>query len=271
MKKLKKIVAMVMATALCVLLPGINTLTVSAEEPVTYYVKYLVNDNQWRYMEGSTWNDSGFHRELYYMYEAIKDGDSIVIDGSGYNALVEVPVRLKNVTLLHGTTAVVNASSIDECYILRDCVGAINGNVTNAYVYDNGTCTFNNNVGTLTIQNDSFLVNDTLLHATVSVNGTVDHLIGKDNIQLHYEHYNFAAGTLSIVNGDVKTDSANYSNAPSATSSTQTTPSTQGSSSASTDEYDDVPKTGDSNLIFWLLGISAFCFVGRYTLKKTAI
>lgn len=265
MKKLKKIVSMLMAVAICFLLPGVSTLTASAESPVTYYVKYLANDGQWRYMEGSSWSDTGFHRELYYMYEAIKDGDSIVIDGANPGFVLEVPVRLKNVTLLHGAAAVVTATSIDECYILRDSVGAINGNVTNAYVYDNGRCTFNNNVGTLTIQNDSFLVNDTLLHATVSVNGTVNHLIGKDNVQLHYEHYNFAAGKLVITDGDVKTDPADYSNSPSASSS-QTSQST---SSSSSDEYDDVPKTGDSNIVLWLLGISAMCFAGRYALKKT--
>lgn len=263
MKKLKKMVSMLMVAALCALLPGANALTASAEEPVTYYVKYLANDSEWRYQEGSGWDENGFHRELYYMYEAIKDGDSIIIDGSNPGFVLEVSARLKNVTMLHNSAAVVTASSIDECYILRDSVAAINGNVTNAYVYDNGRCTFNNNVGTLTIQNDSFLVNDTLLHATVSVNGTVNHLIGKDNVQLHYEHYNFAAGKLVIVDGDVETDPAYYSNTPSSSNTAQ-------SSSSSSDEYDDVPKTGESNLIFWLLGISALCFVGRYTLKKTA-
>lgn len=268
MKKLKKMLSMLMVAAICVLLPNSNLLTASAAEPVTYCVKYLANDGQWRYMEGSSWTEGGYHRELYYLYEAIKDGDSIVIDGANPGFVLEVPVRLKNVTLLHGAAAVVTASSIDECYILRDSVGAINGNVTTAYVYDNGTCTFNNNVGTLTILNDSFLVNDTLLHGTVTVNGTVDHLIGKDNIQLHYEHYNFAAGKLVITNGDVKTDAAYYSNTPSGTSSTQTT-TTQStpSSTDSGDEYDDVPKTGDSSLIFWLLGISALCFAGSSLLK----
>lgn len=263
MKKLKKMVSLLMVAALCALLPGANALTASASTPVTYYVKYVEHDSQWRFQEGSSWNVNGFHRELYYMYEAIKDGDSIVIDGSNPGFTLEVPVRLKNVTLLHGAAAVVTASSIDECYILRDSVAAINGNVTNAYVYDNGRCTFNNNVGTLTIQNDFFLVNDTLLHANVGVNGTVNHLIGKDNVQVHYEHYNFAAGTLVITDGDVKTDPANYSNTPSSGSNKNT-------SSSSSDEYDDVPKTGDSNLIFWLLGISALCLAGRYTLKKTA-
>ena len=45
MKKLKKLVSTIMVTALCVLLPNINAMTVAAQEPVTYYVKYLESPN----------------------------------------------------------------------------------------------------------------------------------------------------------------------------------------------------------------------------------
>ncbi len=264
MKIFKKLISTLMVAALCILLPDISAMTASAEEPVTYYVKYLASTDQWRYMPGSTWNDTGSHRDLYYMHEALKDGDSIIIDGSKPDFTLKVSVRLKNLTLIHGAQAVVTANGFDECYVLRDSVGAFNGDVTNAYVYDNGRCTFNNNVNTLTVQTASSYTNNTRLHATVTVNGTVGHLIGKDSTQLHYEHYNFAAGKLVITEGNVKTDAADYSNTPSASSRpTQST-------SSSSDEYDDVPKTGESNLILWLFGISAFCFAGRYVLKRTA-
>ena len=267
MKKIKKMVSMLMVAALLILLPGINTMTVSAAEPVTYYVKYLPNDNQWRYMTGSTWNDSGSHRDLYYMHEALKDGDSIIIDGANPGFILKVSVRLKNVTFLHGAQAVVTANGFDECYVLRDAKAAVNGDVVNAYVYDNGCCTFNNNVTNLTVQTAASYANNKLLHANVTANGTVGHLIGKDETQLHYEHYNFAAGKLVITEGDVKTDAAYFSNTPSSSGNTQTT---QNSSSASSDEYDDVPKTGESNSILWLFGILALCITGIYALKKTA-
>lgn len=267
MKKFKKMVSMLMIAALLMLLPGINTMTVSAEEPVTYYVKYLANDNQWRYMIGSTWDDSASHRELYYMHEALKDGDSIIIDGVDSGFILKVSVRLKNVTFLHGAQAVVTANGFDECFILRDTKAAVNGDVTNAYVYDNACCTFNNNVTNLTVQTAASYSNNKLLHANVTVGGTVEHLIGKDETQLHYEHYNFAAGKLVITEGDVKTDAAYFSNTPSSSNSTQTT---QNISSTSSDEYDDVPKTGETNGIIWLYGILALCVTGIFAFKKTA-
>jgi len=272
MKKLKKLVSLVMVIALCVLLPNTNTMTVSAEEPVTYYVKYLANDNQWRYMTGSTWNESGSHRDLYYMHEALKDGDSIIIDGANPGFTLNVSVHLKNLTLIHGSQAVVSAKGYDECYILRDSVGAINGDVTNAYVYDNGRCTFNNNISTLTVETAASYPNNTKLHANISVLGTVAHLIGKDSTKLHYEHYNFAAGKLVITDGDLKTDAAHYSNTASTTNTSQPTQNTSTTSSDeyNSDEYDDVPKTGESNTILWLFGVLALCLTGRYFLKKTA-
>ena len=96
----------------------------------------------------------------------------------------------------------------------------------------------------------------------VTVNGTVGHLIGKDSTQLHYEHYNFAAGKLVVTDGALKTDPAHYSNIPSAVSSTQST--------VPSDEYDDVPKTGENNTILWLFAILGLSLTGRYILKKTA-
>lgn len=272
MKKLKKIVSMLVAVAICVLLPTANTLTVSAEEPVTYYVKYIDNDSEWRFQKTSQWDRQVQHRELYYMYQDIKDGDIIIVDGVDISSPIEVSVRLSNLTFLHGASAIVKAQSIDNCFVLRDTVVSINGDVTNASVYDNARCTFNNNVGTLQILNDA-IVDEALLHGTVSVGGTVNHLIGKDNTQVHYELYNFAAGKLVIESGSLKTDDDFYSSTASATDTTTaeqtTTQTTQTApSDESNDEYDDVPETGDNNLVFWLLGISAICFAGRYALKK---
>ncbi len=265
MKKIKQILTMLVAVVVFVMMSGVSSITASAAEPVTYYIKYLPNDDQWRFQTGSTWSDTVQHRELYYAYQDIKDGDAVIIEGSNPGFVFEVSVRLSNVTFLHGSAAVVSAKSVDECYILRDSVAAINGDISNAYVYDNARCTFNNNIGTLHVLNDPAR-NDTLLRGTVSVGGTVNHLIGKDNIQTHYELYNFAAGTLSIVDGDVKTDASNYSSTASANTNTAR-PSTS-SPASSSDEYDDVPKTGESNTVFYLLAISAICFIGRYLLKK---
>lgn len=255
---------MLLAVAICVLLPNVNALTASAAEPVTYCLKYVAADDDWRWQVGSQWDDKAEDRALYYLEQEIKDGDIVVVADGDSGKPLNLPVKLSNLTILHGATAVVSASSITDCYVFRDTSCAVSGDVTNAYVYENATCTFNNNVGTLQILNT--IQNDQLLHANVTVGGTVNYLIGKDYKQTHYEHYNFAAGTLVIEDGDVETDDDNYSNSGSVPSATPT--ATQAPASSSADEYDDVPKTGESTLVFWLLGISAICFAGRYTLKK---
>lgn len=262
MKKLRKIVAMLAAIALCVLLPGANTLNASAAEPTTYWVKCI--SGEWRFQPG-TWSDTENHRELYYLYESIKDGDIVVVDGSGSTPLqLNVSVRLSNLTFKSATPAVVSAKSIDECVVLQDSVVAVSGNVSTAYVYDNATCTFNNNVGTLNVVgvNTAFIAN-------VTCTGTVDHLVGQADGNTYYEAYNVAAGKLVIQSGSLKTDSTHYSTTPSGTPAVQA-PAAENATqnAASSNEYDDVPKTGESNLIFWLFGIAALCFTGKYMLKQ---
>lgn len=264
MKKLKKITSLLLAVAICALIPNATAMTADAAEPKTYYIKYSASADNWRYQEGS-WQDNTYDYDLVFLHEAIKDGDHIAIEGAGLP--IEFSVNLGSLTLVQGSTAVVSAKSIDTCYVLGGNYSAINGNVTTAYVYDTTTCTFNNNVGTLNVVNGTS--KDGLLHATVSVAGTVDHLIGNDGSKTHYELYNFAANKLVIKEGAVKTDAAYFSTAPSAsTTTTQTTPAQTTTDTSSADEYDDVPKTGESTLLFWLLGISAICFAGSYRLKK---
>ncbi len=264
MKRMKKIAAMLAALAMCVLLPGANTLTASAAAN-TYCVKYVTD--QWRYQEGSTWNDAAGHRELYYLYEGIKDGDTVVIDGAGNTTLnLALSVRLSNLTLNATNNVVVSANGIDNCYILGNTsVTAVTSDITNAYVYDNASVTLNKNVNTLTIQGTSDIV------ANVTCAGTVAHLIGKDNLQTYYDVYNVAEGKLLIENGSIRMEDKYFTRtAPVGTTQTTSTATTttQQTTTASSSEYDDVPKTGESNLIFWLIGIAAACFAGKYMLKK---
>lgn len=274
MKRMKKIVSLLAAAVLC-LMPLANlSLTAHAAEPVTYYLKYLPDDNEWRYQVGSTWNSNGVHRELYYMKLDIRDGDYMVIEGSG-ELILEVNVRLGNLTINHATSSIITANGIDDCYVLPDSWCVINGDVTNAYIYDNGFCNFNNNVTNLEIIGTS---ND--INATVAVGGTVGHVKGSSNQQTYYELYNFEADRLYIQDGSLKTEEKYYSTTPQATaaaapSTTAPAPSapTAGAPAASTNtaassEYDDVPKTGEANTCIWLLGIAAVCLLGRYQLNK---
>lgn len=273
MKKMKRMLSFLAALALCLVPLFGNTMTVRAEgEPVTYYVKYLPDSDEWRYQTG-TWTDGGSHRDLYYMKEAIKDGDLLVIDGSA-DINLTVNARLSNLTIVHGDLAIIHTNGIDNLYAINDSKSAINGNVTNAYVYDTSLCNFNNNVSNLEIINSK----GELLESTVAVAGTVDHVKAYGRSYTHFELYNFAANTFYMASGNLKTDAANFSTTPTATATPAptaapaetTTPSTTTSTnSSSSGEYDDVPKTNDIRFNpLWLVGIAAICFVGSYELKK---
>lgn len=263
MKKMKKLVTM-LVVAICVLLPLADAMPVSAATPYTYYVKYIADKGTWGFQSGSSaWDDSKEYTSIVHLNTYIKDGDIVIVDGNNPNSKIDIGVSLSNLTLYANASAVVSAKSITECYALHDSVCAVNGDVTTAYVFDNATATFNNNVGTLYVQNTNYTPGS-LLYGTVTVGGTVDHLIGKDLTRLHYEHYSFAAGKLSIDKGTVKTNEAFYSKTAPVVQPTPVAPST-----GSADEYDDVPKTGESNAIFWLLGISLVACAGSLALCKT--
>ena len=259
MKRFKQFVSLFAAATLLVLLPATNKLTVSAEEPRTYYLKYVESESQWRYQDGTPWDDTKQHRELYYMQQSIKDGDLLVVEGGGDPLRLEVNVKLSNLTLNKCQNVVVTTKGVDECYVLGDALSAVNGDVKHAYIYANSATTFNNNVDTVDIQDTGSI------RCTLTVGGTVSHLIGKNDSGTVYEGYDFAAGTLNIQSGVLKTDASNYSTTSSATTSSSTNTASQ---SASSDEYDDVPKTGESTTVIWLFAATLLCFGSAYTLKK---
>lgn len=269
MKKLKKFLALTVATALCALLPNVNSLTAFAA-PNTYIIKYIDGESGWHFQPSNTWNDENEHRELYYMQQAIKDGDTVIVkDGAPECLNLTLSVRLGNLSLTNASNAVITAKGYDECHIMQGTVASVNGAVSNAYVYGNGSCTFNSNVNTMHILGDTDIV------ANVSCKGTVDHLIGKDNSNTYYDFYNFAADKLLIENGSVKTEEAYFSktapltaSAPVASATVQTPAAPTQAANTSANDYDDVPKTGESSAIYLLLGISLLCFTGKYALKK---
>lgn len=209
--------AFLMAAAIALtMFSGIGTLRVSAESSTSYFVKYDAEESQWRVQIGS-WNDEDRGKDVYYLNNGdskIKDGDILVVEKNGQEQLppaIEVNAHLSNLTIVRAK-AVVKANGIDDCYVLGDSYAAINGDVTNAYLYDNLNCTFNNNVTNLTITNSD---NSTL--TCVSVAGTVDHLLRQDKDKTLYEYYDFAAGKLTIDDkGLLQTSENYYSKTPSA-------------------------------------------------------
>ena len=254
------------ATALCVLLPGISTTTVHAAEPVTYYVKYVDDSSEWKYQTGG-WSDTEYNNDIYYMLQGIKDGDIVVIDSNGSDNSIELNIskRISNLTVMQNSSAVISASGFDEVYALSGSSSAITGDVSCAHLYDDARVTFYNNVGELELI-------DTRAQATgnVTVAGTTGHALRRtESGYIYYEVYNVAKGKLLIDYGSLETDSAHYSTAPSANQAPPATATTTSAQKpASSGDYDDVPKTGESNLILWLSGIALLCLTGRKALKR---
>ena len=261
MKQIKKLVTLLTALVLCLVPLFGNTLTANAAGN-TYYIKYVEDIAQWRFLP-NPWEEGGYHRELYYMQQDIKDGDIIVIDGNktSHTLILEVNVSLSNLTITQTGLANVTAKSIDQCYIIQGAQGIVNAPVNKAFVYDKSLAQFNSDVNDLEVISSQ----GELLHGTVGTNGTVKHLKAYTSY-VHYEFYDFAKGALSIVDGTLKSTTDTYSKTPSATTPAPVAPSTPAAPSG---EYDDVPKTADVRFNpLWLVVLAGACFAGSYALKK---
>lgn len=277
MKGFKKIASLLMVAALMALLPGANALKASAATPTTYYVKYLADKGDWR-MQVGAWNDESDGRETYYLNngdEAMKDGDILVVldneEHATGNKELKVNAHLSNLTV-NRAHAVIFTGGVDECFVLGESYAAINGDITNGYVYDDAACTFNNNVTNLHLIADKR--NEVRMNVTVG--GTVAYASTANKGGILNEYYNFTAGSFVFDDkSGLKTDSSKYSTTgsapaatPAETAPTQETAQPQNSTPADSGEYDDVPKTGESNLLFMiLLAISATSFAGCMVLN----
>lgn len=297
-KKIKLFVSMLAAAAMLVLLPGGNSLTANAEEANTYSIKYIGGDiNDWRYVAGSTFEDGVYHREIYVLKtELLKDGDQVVIypgdDFPSNKGLDLSGFKLGSLTIYQNTRTVIHVDSIKDCYVLAGASAAINGEVTNAHLYDNTTCTFNSNVL------DMVLHINGEPHSNISCAGTVGMFeILEDNTNnTKGTFYDIPKNTMIYKDGTIQfpnwsyqptetylqakaaADGTTASETPADTSAS-TAPSAGGSASitpaagASADEYDSVPRTGDSSRTGWvigLIGIAAVLFTGSYALYRKA-
>ena len=304
MKRLKPLVSLLAAAAMLLLMPNTDLPQVSAAEPVTYSLKYVEANNEWRYHVGPWDDNNSGHRELYYLKESIKDGDVIVVEGGDQGLTLELPVNLSSITFNHSHLAVITAKSVENVYVLRDSVAAINGDVKNAHVYDNAVVNFNNNVTNL------YITKEICGQQTIAVVGTVDYVKTSDAEKIYNEMYNFQANSFRQEEGILKTDASKYSMVP-----VPTAPVVPGDPAATLPVvpvdptvtlpvvptvpvdptvtvpvvptapvtpvapvvpvtpadslYDDVPKTGEPLALPGLLVMGAgICFGGAYLLKR---
>lgn len=215
-----------------------------------------------------------------------------------------MPVNLSSITFNHSHLAVITAKSVENVYVLRDSVAAINGDVKNAHVYDNAVVNFNNNVTNL------YITKEICGQQTIAVVGTVDYVKTSDAEKIYNEMYNFQANSFRQEEGILKTDASKYSMVP-----VPTAPIVPGDPAATLPVvpvdptvtlpvvptvpvdptvtvpvvptapvtpvapvvpvtpadslYDDVPKTGEPLALPGLLVMGAgICFGGAYLLKR---
>lgn len=214
MKKMKTIISLAVAAAILFAVPGAAGLQVSAEEkkpePVTYVLRYVDHLDSWRYQisDDGTWSDKGSYGELHYLKRDIKDGDLLVITDSPKPLDLKLSVTLNNVTFNHSASAVITAKGVENVFVLKDSNAAVNGDVVNAYVYDNANVNFNNNVTNL------FLRKDTADDQTVRVVGTVSYAEFSDLERIISRCYSFREDKFYTDKGTLKTKENYYSLTP---------------------------------------------------------
>lgn len=274
MKKFKNILILLTAVWAVLLLPQAG-LRASAADPVTYAVKYIPDVGEWRYQANtSTFDESLTYRELYYMFQDMKEGDIVVVynDSDSATNLDLGSLRLSNLTIARTASfTIVFSGEVTECHVLAGTSCSVNANVANAHVFDSAVCNFNGNVQTLTIH-----ANDEI-SSTVGCTGTVGHLYAPSDTlpRTFYDLYQFPTNTLNIQEGVLMTHPDLYRTSPGQTTApttpAQTTPpaETPPSSGSDDDEYDEVPKTGSLNPVLWLLCLGGICGVASFGLKKS--
>ena len=274
MKKFKKFVSLLAAAAILAVAPGATALKAEAATPTTFYIGFVEEENSWR-VQINEWDEDSNGRELYYLNngdERIKDGDVVVVmendpELTAYDP-IEVDAYLSNLTISHANVAI-TTKGIDTCAVLERSNAAVTGNIQNAHVYDGGNASFHSNVTNLYMMSTM----EYTITSDITVGGTVAYACEDGAVTYFRQYYNFAKGTFHFSSErGLVTDPSNYStdgNGPAASAPTPA-PSTgsQGSTSSS-GAYDDVPKTGESNMAVWLFAISAACFAGCAVLRKS--
>lgn len=276
-KKGKTLVSTLMAVLLLALLPGSSLLTAHAAEAKTYSVKFIGGSiNDWRYVEGSTFDDNAYQRELYCLNLELKEGDAVVVYPGDPNAqeLHLADVVLGNLTVAQNATATIFTGGVKDCYVLAGACTAINGNVTNAFLYDAVICNFNNNVLDMTLY-----YSDTR-SSNISCAGTVGHFRSETYAGVtNTECFDIPTNCMQITDGSYQilrsspTASEAYlaakngSTAAPAEAPAQSTDTVQ-TPTADADEYDEVPKTGDFNAVVPLVCAAVLFFAGSCYLYR---
>ena len=268
MKKQKRILAALLVVLLVGLIPGVGSVRAKADTPHTYTAKWIPAMNEWRTQQLSSWDDSRENGDLDFIWNNIKDGDSLVIVGDpGAPKFDDLHIthKLANLTLFAVTSSIIvyAEQNVTDIYVLKGSIASIHGSYDNVYVYDNSACNVNNDVKYLYIGGESSM------DMSVTAVGTVGHCKIENKGSLVKEMYNVKANCLKVVNGADKTDASTYSTTatatPAATTTTTTATTTTGTAATGTGVS---PKTGEGSLMIVLFAGAVLCLAGSYYARK---
>lgn len=261
MKKFTKVVSLLAASALLVLLPNANALTASADTPNTFTIFYVEEEGEWCYLDNSSKDEDDYEDDIEDFYDEVQNGDNVVIFGyEGQKETFEIPAYLNSLTVMScgSSYLIIYTNGVSEVQAGNDAFFSVTGDVQNAYVHNDAKVTFHGHVNMLTIETDD--------RADVSCISTVAHALCINGGNVEFDIYNVAADKLRVDNAELETEEQYYSTTPVAPAATPA-PQTSNSTTASND-YDDVPKTGDSYIVYVLLAAAAICFAGSRAFKK---
>lgn len=260
---MKKLFSLFTVIMMAVMSLNLNAITVAAEDPTTYFLKYNAEKKDWFYQEGA-WDEESDGREMYYMTLEVQNGDYVVVVPSADYGELKLDFTVGNLTVMPNASVTVYANSIKDCYVCKDSFAIINTNVENAWIYENATANFNNDVNYV----ESYYEGE--LNITLGVGGKCGRLFVHTDGHTKYDYYSLT-GPFVIDKDEFSTDGS-YSTTPTAPTPAPAAPAAPSTPSTGTsaDEYDDVPKTGASSAYLWAFGLAALCFAGSYSLKKRA-
>lgn len=278
---MKKLLSLISVTLFACIMLFQHVVAAEAADPTTYCIRYDNEKNEWYYQVGSAWDDTvpPPKREVYYMFQILKDGDYIVVDSPNDCGKITIDANLGNLTILPNSSAVITCKSVKEYYQLHDSTVSINGNVEKAFVYDHAVANFNNNVNYLELAFESESEPTMVAHVTgtcaellvhsASTGETSCHLWNfKDELNFNNGVVQTAYGKYDINPPSSKSAAVTPSTTPAATPSNTTVTPTPAAPSVTDDEYDDVPKTGESSAYVWMFALSVLCLTGSYAVRK---
>ncbi len=217
MKRIKTLLLMLAAAAFMILLPENVTLKAEAAEAKNYAVKFLPDQNngsgEWRWQEGSVFDEEKEHSQIYYLLKQLKDGDKVAVysDTEKSSPTLDLgSVKLGVLTVCHAKLAIIHTGGISECQILNSSVCSISGDIDYAYVYDVTAVTF---TGSITELAAISMAEDDSFHSGINCHGQVWHYKAytENGNRVFHDIYTVQKDKLLVEDGKLKTKDNCYS------------------------------------------------------------